>query len=530
MIAAARDLLTEPAESAMRRAHHGSRGPAPERHLSGAGFACVLVVCGVFAAAGSYPLAHTDLWGHLAYGQWIDEHRVLPTIEPLLDQGRPMPFQPHAWLAQWTAYRWGELTGPAGLITAHAALIALALILLGIALRARGLPPLWIAAGMLAAYVVAEPQWAVIRPQLFGAALFPLILLAVERIKKGPAPVVWLPVVFAVWSQLHGSWLVGWGVLGLMALGASIDAVWRRRSHFEAWREAARLWACAALCLMAVCTNPDGPRGVWDALTLAQNPNLESMREWLPLGLTDGSGWALLATLAITALALRVSPRRWTWAELLPLAALLIATLDTRRMLTWWALLWPWVVLPHLSARWPLAAPSLQRPRRAWTAAALVTALVALSCAPLARVALGPRSADDPRWLSSATPRAAAAALDRLGFAGRLYAPMEWSDYLIWHSRNRSDERSTPLAQRKAWRPLVNSHVHLIDPAVWRDYRAVGRGHASWKSILARHEIEWLALNRQAQPDLLAAVAVDRDFEQVASDTQYVIYHRRPRS
>lgn len=510
MIAAARNLVESP-ERAPPQFAAAIRKP----RLSAGQALCVVVVCGVLAAACRVPLAHTDLWGHLAYGRWIDEHGALPAFEPFLQQTRPATYQPHAWLAQWAGFRAFEAAGAAGLVTVHAALLALALGLTGLALAHRGLTAPWIAAGMLAAYVVAAPQWAVIRPQLFGGALFPLVLIAIDRLPRSVGPLVWLPLAFALWAQLHGSWIVGLGWLLLTSLGAAVDAL-ARRSDAWAWRSVARGLACTALSLMAVCTNPAGPRGVWDAVALAAHPNLASMREWLPLGLADGGAWRFLGTLAATGLALRVSPRRWRCAELLPLALLAIAVFDTRRMLTWWALAWPWSVAPHLAARWPLKAAWWRAPRLAPTLAAAAAAAVsvALLACPLLQVLAGWRAVDDPCWFSPGTPRSAAAELERAGLAGRVYAPMEWSDYLMWTSRGRAQ-------------PLVNSHVHLIDPQVWRDYRAIGRGHASWKQLLVRHGVRALVLDPRAQSDLLALVAADPEFSLAYRDGQSAIYRWR---
>src|SRR4051794_28999069 len=65
-----------------------------------------MVVFGLLTLLVNYvPLNHTDVWAHLAIGQWIVEHAALPTEEPLTpfaeSQGQPLV---SSWLAQVIFY------------------------------------------------------------------------------------------------------------------------------------------------------------------------------------------------------------------------------------------------------------------------------------------------------------------------------------------------------------------------------------------------------------------------------------------
>src|SRR5690606_31301246 len=82
-------------ESLERSSEHAQTAPLahagmledhlPERWRVTAAVPVLVGVLGVAYILLSYlPLWHTDLWGHLAYGQWIAQHGRVPITEPLM--------------------------------------------------------------------------------------------------------------------------------------------------------------------------------------------------------------------------------------------------------------------------------------------------------------------------------------------------------------------------------------------------------------------------------------------------------------
>src|SRR4051812_18609461 len=43
----------------------------------------------LFLLINHLPVNHTDVWGHLAYGRWIVEHKALPTEDPFCRFAEP---------------------------------------------------------------------------------------------------------------------------------------------------------------------------------------------------------------------------------------------------------------------------------------------------------------------------------------------------------------------------------------------------------------------------------------------------------
>ena len=74
-----------------------------------------------------------------------------------------------------------------------------------------------------------------IRPQLFSSVLFALLLLALSEAARGRTrALIGVPVIMALWVNLHGGWLVGLGTLAIWLAVALVEPGqdWRRRAVF----------------------------------------------------------------------------------------------------------------------------------------------------------------------------------------------------------------------------------------------------------------------------------------------------------
>ncbi len=79
-----------------------------------------------------------------------------------------------------------------------------------------------VTAAALAVYF-AEP-FVVERPQLFSFVLLPVVVMTTRSALRGSTPaLIVTSVVTALWANLHGVFIVGVGVVGLLALGYALD-------------------------------------------------------------------------------------------------------------------------------------------------------------------------------------------------------------------------------------------------------------------------------------------------------------------
>lgn len=136
--------------------------------------------------------------------------------------------------------------------------------------------------------------FAAARPQLAGY-VFILVyhrLLHRSRSAASMRALFWLPVVMALWVNMHGSFIAGFSLTGAYALEA---AMLRRWQWFK------QLCLIGATCALAALCNPYGIDmylGVWRTLNSAITSNIS---EWLPFVLGDDLGtsaWFVMFVLA----------------------------------------------------------------------------------------------------------------------------------------------------------------------------------------------------------------------------------------
>ena len=185
----------------------------------------------------------------------------------------------------------------AGLIALKMAVMCGTLVLVLLTLRHDRLPSL---TRDLLVVVVLLGLWArvfVVRPQLFSILLFAMLLWILRSAERGRQDRVWiLPVIFSIWVNVHGGWIVGvaallvWTAVGLTPLGAGL--LW------------GRLGGAAGLALLATLANPYGI-GLWSFLANTVSLNRPNINDWRPL-MEAGSQvivpWVLTAGLALLAI------------------------------------------------------------------------------------------------------------------------------------------------------------------------------------------------------------------------------------
>jgi len=479
--------------------------------------AVVCVLCGIWLATSFNRLNHTDLWGHLSFGRWIVEHRALPQSDPFRSYVAGESFLNVPWLSQVLGYLWYCALGPEGLVLAHALLLVVAAGCLMLAVRGRNVSTAWAAAAGGVSYVLGLPIVGTLRPQVFGMLGFALTLWAIARLPVRRHPLVWTPLVFALWANLHGSFLAGLLALGCFAVGWSWER-WRRSNRWTTFRRdpsVRRAWLALLLCAAACCLNPSGFRLLAAVAAFAENTNLGGVSEWRPTVLPSLTGVLMLCSFTITAVLLRWSPRRIAAYEVLLLAVFGLAALGAIRMLVWWAALWPWLAAPHAAAvarllrpaRRTAAGPRILPPcdpageeaaaaatraaasgqTRTFLMAALIFVTVMLS--PPTYALLTGRHRPEQAVFSADTPYLIAEELADRQIAGRIVAPMDWADYLIWRTGS-------------AVEPLVYSHVHLTGADLWQDFLYLQSGGPQWLAVADHYGLQYAVVSRARQPQL----------------------------
>ena len=247
-----------------------------------------------------------DLYWHLRLGLDMLARGRLPTLVEYTWTLTGVPYLANDWLAEILlalAFRSGGFVGVALFKALVAATLALVLYAASL-LRAEGNSR---AAGLaVGAMLFVGATNFIARPVLMGHVCLALELLSLELLLRGKRwAALGLPLAFALWVNLHGSWPVGVAPLAAALLNAFAPFTWRRLGA-RAWPLEARrpLVLGAALSLPALLANPIGPRLLLRPFGMfGARPHLGVIKEWSPVPFGDPSAWILVASAALLAFA-----------------------------------------------------------------------------------------------------------------------------------------------------------------------------------------------------------------------------------
>jgi len=247
-----------------------------------------------------------DVSWHLATGQWILDHRAIPPADPFSYTWAGQPWVPFEWLSEVVMaglYRVAGYGGIAALATA--AMMVLHAIVYVHAVRF--LRP-WVAVAVVVAMDVVLIPMMLARPHLIAwvlIAFWTWLMLRARR--QDRAPPLAAALIMILWTNLHGSFVLGLAIAGAFGLEALVTASDRSR--------VLRQWLLFGLaCVGAACVNANGVDGIVHPLLVARLTHLPLIDEWKPSNLTV-TPFFFVVLLALGAAILRWRPRlhpvRW---------------------------------------------------------------------------------------------------------------------------------------------------------------------------------------------------------------------------
>jgi hypothetical protein len=499
------------------------------------------------------PMQHTDIWAHLKYGQHIAEHRELPAREPLspfTDQSAVMYHQ--CWLSQVIyagAFGAGQSLGGADpvkrflggvevLRQVHVLALAGMFAALWVAFRRSADSGSLALLGLLLVFFGGFTAIGAFRPQVFGLVMFAVFLAILSRPVLSKAAVVAVPLLLLVWVNLHGTFAVGFGLLGMAWVGRVVEAALAgnggRVKAVFADTNVRRLTLAIALALGAACLNPAGPAVYLNVLSFGKHPNLKTLLEWEPISFTEaGKGGPLYLALAGLVVLLNVlagvfARTRLRAEQYLMLAVFAAAPFLQQRMMTWWLMVGVWLMMPPLGAlagRWKLvwrrSTPSLRK-----TVLAVVVVAPFLFLNPLTTWIASGKPPERNKQLVDATPVELAAVLEnpkaytgerlkplaealKADYTGRTLGPLfcssEVGEYVLW--------KQIPGAP-----PVRYTHAHLFPEEHWMRCHAAAGGER-WEECMDRLGVNVIAVEPDYYGPLVSAVSKSERWKVVAHET-----------
>lgn len=204
------------------------------------GFGFVLPVC--------WKIQDPDIWWHLKTGELILANRSVPTTDPFSFTALGQPWTTHEWLSEVILYWVFAHSGFIGLMLLMSVLLCA--LMAGLYLLVRQQLEYGPTALLITALCGAAGWrlWSP-RPQLFTYLLLTGLIFI---LRKPQGRTLWLAVpMLWIWSNLHGGWALGFGILAITLTDLAIRAVRKGNS-----REAGRLALICACSLAAVLLGP----------------------------------------------------------------------------------------------------------------------------------------------------------------------------------------------------------------------------------------------------------------------------------
>ena len=296
-----------------------------------------------------------DMWWHLRTGQIIWTTHAIPLTDVFSYTSDQHLRIPHEWLSQVLIYGAYQLGGYSGLMLWLCFLTA-ALLLAGYALCTLYSGNAKV--GFLGAMIIwlFATSGLSIRPQMIGYLLLILELLLLHLGRTRNARwFFWLPPLFALWVNCHGTFFLGLVIGGAILLcsfvnfriGPLVPSAWNSRTR-------QMLALALILSMAALWLNPVGVKQVFYPLNLIMHQpiNLSQVEEWQPLQLTDGRGLGFLAVLGSLFLVMIVRRSELFWDELLLLVLGIGLAANHRRMVFVFGILAAPILSRLLSPLW----------------------------------------------------------------------------------------------------------------------------------------------------------------------------------
>ena len=266
-----------------------------------------------------------------------------------------------------------------------------------------------------------------LRPQLLGYVFLLITLISLERYRQGLQKSLWfLPVLFLIWVNTHGSFILGYCVLGLYWL-CGLKEFKLGGITMEAWRPSQRIHM-ELVCLLGCLTLPLTPFGGQAAIfpiekALFFPAQAAHIQEWLPLNFSQWEPKMMLLLILVFLIA-QVSIRQsYNAGELFLIFFTAYMTCVHTRFIIVFALVFAPVAATLLSRWVPPFEPAKDKP--------LINAVLIVA-AGLAIIHAVPSEKKLDKQVANEFPAAAVQYLRQHSVPGPMFNYYGFGGYLLW--------------------------------------------------------------------------------------------------
>jgi hypothetical protein len=473
------------------------------------------VMMGILLVGGMYVPLRTfwidpDVWWHIRVGATILSAHHWPTTDP---------YSFTAYGTHWIAYQWlGEILlavveriwGLRGLLAfdvVMAGAILVALYTLA-TIRCRNSKAAFVTCALFMPLVYNSCS---LRPQMLAYLFLVLTLIILERFRQGhTAALWWLPPLFLVWVNTHGSFVLGVFALGVYWACGLVEIHWGElESRVWTSGERVRLELVAALSLIALTLTPYGAELLLYPFDVASSQDImvANIVEWQPMMFEKFFG-KLFLVLVLAFLVAQVTLRlRWRLEELVLLLVGIYASCLHMRF-----------VLAFVPFSAPMIAVILSRWTESYDPAKDKHALNALFMAGTAAAVFWsfPTRANLQNIVEKELPVKAVAYLRQHPVPKPMFNDYRFGGFLIWQL---SDVNKV----------FIDGRADIYErTGVFADYLKIARVNFPAPYLLDAYNVQSCLLGRSET--LATVLDASPGWQKIYGDQVSVLYVRRPRA
>ena len=492
----------------------------------------IIALCLIAALSLLLPIQPEDFWWNMALGRATWQAGRIPSVDTFSYTQPGEPIFVQGWLPQILFYLLYSVGGAVLIALIQAVVLAGTYGLLLLLCVKRGARPALAAIVLLAIAVpLSASNWNV-RPQSYVLVLFVLMLMALHRWQRlneaSFSAAFWkgrlwaLPLLMLLWVNMHGSFVLGGGLIALTFMAESMRRVlkqwrpdWMQRDALAGSHASlAALFVAGVLAAAVIPLNPTGFGIIRFTLTCARDPDRRvNSVEWRPPVVTEADGPYFFAAVVGVIVVLVLARRRPSLIDLFQMAAFFWLGLQGVRYIVWFAL-----VLVPILADILGRPPGPQEERTAPDRFPVHLVLVALAAGLV--IAFLPLL--KPLWLpgrngnllSVDTPVAAVHALDDLSpRPRRLFHSSSAGSYLMWAAPEQGI--------------FIDSRLQdFYKPKLVADYCTLTAGERV-RELVAEYRIDGMLLSREQHGRLIEVMMSLADWSEAYADATHLIFVRK---
>ena len=169
---------------------------------------CLFLLIGVIFFCCVRNIAEPDIWWHLRNARYLLQYHSLPSVDTYSFGAAGSSWLDHEWLSEIPFYLGFKMLGLQGLLAIY--FVVSALIFSAVYYRSRGPGADCKNALVITLFAVLLGTVSIgPRMLLFGWLCLMALLLVLDHFQQSGKGLWLLPPLFALWINLHGSWVFG---------------------------------------------------------------------------------------------------------------------------------------------------------------------------------------------------------------------------------------------------------------------------------------------------------------------------------